>query len=158
MTIGTNCVIRHCMHIYPVENAGGHKFSWVDHYTKKPIFMLWAFIADIFDEIVCVRYKSCFQRYRRLRAMSSVFNDMMYSGPGLQGDLATILLRSQKHKYVYTNGCTWIIRTFKDSFGELFTVTYGTASAPYLAIEIFPDEQQNWPKASQITFRDWDDG
>lgn len=109
----------------------------------------------------------------------SSLNELMYSGPRLQDDLATILLRWRKHKYVLTADVEKMYRQIRmhedhQDFQriiwrpcrneplkefKLTTVTYGTSSAPYLAIKILRqlamDEQQNWPKASEVTLRDY---
>lgn len=98
----------------------------------------------------------------------------MYTGLRLQDDLATILLRWRKHKYVITADIEKMYRQIhiaeehqdyqriiwqfskaeqlKDN--KLTTVTYGTSSAPYLAIktlqQLAKDEANKFPKASKV--------
>ncbi|XP_055848408.1 uncharacterized protein LOC129913631 [Episyrphus balteatus] len=106
-------------------------------------------------------------------------NDNMLVGPRLQADLATILLRWRKYKYVFTADIEKMYRQIKiderdmnyqrilwrfspdETIKEyaLTTVTYGTSSAPYLAIktirQLADDEAIRFPKASKIVHEDF---
>lgn len=106
-------------------------------------------------------------------------NDNMYKGPRLQQDLSTILLRWRKHKFAFMADIMKMYRFIKIneldvthqrilwrfspkhaiSEYELTTVTYGTTSAPYLAVrtlqQLAIDEQNNYPIASQATLQDF---
>lgn len=106
-------------------------------------------------------------------------NDVMYTGPRLQQDLLDILLRWRKHQIVLTADIEKMYRQIKISTDDqsyhrimwrfsksepiqeyqLTTVTYGTASAPYLAIktlqQLAEDEKAKYPAASKIAKRDF---
>lgn len=106
-------------------------------------------------------------------------NDNMFKGPRLQQDLSTILLRWRKHKVAFMADIMKMYRFIKiseldfpyqrilwrfspkDSMTkyELTTVTYGTTSAPYLAVRTLQqfaiDEQDNYPIASKATLQDF---
>ncbi|GBO38758.1 hypothetical protein AVEN_50334-1, partial [Araneus ventricosus] len=99
-------------------------------------------------------------------------NDLLYKGGVLQEDLFSILIRFRKHIYAFTADIKQMFRMielnesqtrlqkilWKNSKSspikvyELRTVTYGTASAPYLATKVLQqlalDEEKNFPLAS----------
>ncbi|XP_076301931.1 uncharacterized protein LOC143220079 [Lasioglossum baleicum] len=98
-------------------------------------------------------------------------NETLRVGPTLQEDLFSLLLRFRMHAYVLTADIEKMYRQFlvraedrayqrilwRDSHGEistfeLNTVTFGLASAPYLAIrclhQLADDEQRDFPKAA----------
>lgn len=103
----------------------------------------------------------------------------MYTGPKLQQDLASILLRWRIHKIVFmadiekmyrfikVNEQDWKYQRIlwrestKDPIAEyeLTTVTYGTASALYLAVrtlqQLANDEKRNYPIASRTALQDF---
>lgn len=104
-------------------------------------------------------------------------NDHMMIGPKLQTDLSTILLRWQKFKYVLTADVAKMYRQILidprdrdyqrilwrsspvepiDEF-QLLTVTYGTASAPYLALRVLQqlanDDGAQYPLARNVLRR-----
>lgn len=70
---------------------------------------------------------------------SHSLNKQMLPGPRLQDDLSAIVMRWRKHRIVFTAYVERIYR--RASIAEpmrifqLETVTYGTTSAPYLAIK-----------------------
>lgn len=106
-------------------------------------------------------------------------NEIMMAGPRLQDDLCTILLRWRFHKFVLTADIEKMYRQILISPSdrkyqrifwrdhpndclkvyELCTVTYGTTSAPYLAVktlqQLAKDEQHNYPEASNIVLNDF---
>lgn len=106
-------------------------------------------------------------------------NDVMRTGPTVQQPCFNITLRFRKYRYVFTCDVTKMYRQIKidpsqthlqrilwrsnknDSIKtyELNRVTFGTASAPYLATrtvnQLAVDEQRNFPAASQISLRDF---
>lgn len=106
-------------------------------------------------------------------------NDNLYKGPRLQQDLTTILLRWRTHKIAFMADimkmyrfikiheddmtCQRILWRFYPDLPieeyELTTVTYGTTSAPYLAVrtlqQLAIDEKDEYPMASQITLQDF---
>ncbi|XP_055912786.1 uncharacterized protein LOC129946567 [Eupeodes corollae] len=106
-------------------------------------------------------------------------NQLMLVGPKLQDDITTILMRWRKHKYVFTSDIEKMYRQielhedhqdyqrilWRSSNDrpikeyKLTTVTYGTASAPYLAIktlqQLAEDEQQKYPIAAEIVKHDF---
>lgn len=106
-------------------------------------------------------------------------NDVQYAGPTLQQDIFSILLRFRKHTYVIIADVskmyrqvimdpsqTKYLRIFWRSEPEevlkcyeLQTVTYGTASAPFLAvrclIELAYKCKDNFPIASKIIANDF---
>lgn len=99
-------------------------------------------------------------------------NSQLEVGPKLQADLIAVILRWRQYKYVYTADIEkmyrqiWIdekdrdyqrIVWFDDNFTkiktfQLSTVTYGTASAPFLALRVLNqlsiDEGSTFPLAS----------
>lgn len=106
-------------------------------------------------------------------------NMLMHTGPRLQDDLADILLRWRLHRIAFVADVEkmyrqiWVheddqkFQSILWRFSEdqplqtyqLTTVTYGTASAPYLAIrtlqEIARNENNRYPNASKIAQRDF---
>lgn len=106
-------------------------------------------------------------------------NDLLLIGPRLQQDLTSIVLLWRLHKIVFTADIAKMYRQIlvdkKDQHlqriiwrdmpnkpirsCELKTITYGTASAPYLAIQTLKqlalDEKSNFSKASEIVLRDF---
>ncbi|GBN98193.1 hypothetical protein AVEN_154690-1 [Araneus ventricosus] len=106
-------------------------------------------------------------------------NDLLYKGGVLQEDLFSILIRFRKHIYAFTADIKQMFRMielnesqtrlqkilWKNSKSsptkvyELRTVTYGTASAPYLATKVLQqlalDEKKNFPLASKVLLQDF---
>lgn len=104
----------------------------------------------------------------------SSLNDHLLSGPKLQTELPAVLLQWRQFKYVYTADITKMYRQiridprdanyqkilWKDTPSEstrefqLLTVTYGTASAPFLVLRVLKqlvlDEGHNFPLAIPI--------
>ncbi|XP_076384154.1 uncharacterized protein LOC143262078 [Megalopta genalis] len=104
-------------------------------------------------------------------------NDALEVGPTIQDDLFSLLLRFRSHAYVLTGDIEKMYRQFlirpedrpyqrilwrndknEISTYELKTVTFGVASAPYLAIrslhQLANDESDNYPAASEVVKRD----
>ena len=106
-------------------------------------------------------------------------NQLQLVGPKLQEDLMSILLRWRKYKVVYTADIEQMYRQIKihpddqkyqkmlwrassdqmiKSY-QLTTVTFGMASAPYLAIktlqQLATDEEKNYPAAADIIKSDF---
>ncbi|XP_046399958.1 uncharacterized protein LOC124166473 [Ischnura elegans] len=101
-------------------------------------------------------------------------NDFLKSGPKLQLDLPMLLTRWRMYKYVFSADIVKMFRQIlvrEDDADyqrivwrsdptkpiqdyKLTTVTYGTASAPYLAIrtllQLAEDEEERYPKGSAI--------
>lgn len=106
-------------------------------------------------------------------------NDALMVGPVLQQDLFSIVLRFRTHRYVLTADIAKMYRQvlvdeshtrlqrilWRNNVNEavksydLLTVTYGTASASFLAIramhQLAEDERDNYPLGSAITIRDF---
>ncbi|XP_055633093.1 uncharacterized protein LOC129773505 [Toxorhynchites rutilus septentrionalis] len=106
-------------------------------------------------------------------------NDILEVGPVIQDDLRSIVMRSRLHSFLLIADITKMFRQInlhhKDTpyqrifwrssssepvrMYELKTVTYGTASAPYLATRVLKqlakDEEQNYPLASRATLVDF---
>ncbi|XP_031331852.1 uncharacterized protein LOC116162377 [Photinus pyralis] len=106
-------------------------------------------------------------------AKGKSLNEVMHVGPRLQQDLWSLLVRWRKHRYAITADVEKMYRQIKldkrdhryhtvlwrfapqEQIREyqLTTVTYGTASAPYLAVrtlqQLARDEAHNYPKAAQ---------
>lgn len=106
-------------------------------------------------------------------------NDLMHTGPKLQEDLTHILLRWRKHKVVVSADIEKMYRQIRVNETDqplqkilwrhnptepikefkLTTVTYGTTSAPYLAvrtlIQLAEDEENNYPRAAVIARQDF---
>ncbi|KAL0820903.1 hypothetical protein ABMA28_005563 [Loxostege sticticalis] len=82
-------------------------------------------------------------------------NDLMYKGPNLQQDLQSLLLKWRQYQYAFTADIEKIdsldlpVQTF-----QLTTVTYGTKSAPFLAMmtlkRLAADESNRFPKATKV--------
>ncbi|XP_011859943.1 PREDICTED: uncharacterized protein LOC105557339 [Vollenhovia emeryi] len=99
-------------------------------------------------------------------------NSHLHAGPKLQSDLPTILSRWRQFRYVYSADIAkmyrqmWIDPRYRDfqrivwttedgaTVQELCTVTYGTASAPFLALRVLKqllvDESDTFPLAAHI--------
>jgi hypothetical protein len=106
-------------------------------------------------------------------------NDILSKGGVIQDDLFSILLRFRKHAYAFSADIEKMFRQilidpsqthlqrilWKASKGEqtriydLKTVTYGTASAPYLATrtlhQLALDEKQSFPLAAAVVLSDF---
>ncbi|XP_076638833.1 uncharacterized protein LOC143350692 [Colletes latitarsis] len=106
-------------------------------------------------------------------------NDILMVGPTIQDDLFAIIMRFRLHKYVLTADITKMYRQidlnindrryhkilWRESINEpiktyqLNTVTYGTASAPYLAIrtlqQLAHDEGHSFPLAARSFRKDF---
>ncbi|XP_072377748.1 uncharacterized protein [Diabrotica undecimpunctata] len=105
-------------------------------------------------------------------------NDIQYTGPAIQNDIFKIMLRFRQHKFVviadvekmyrqilihpeerYLQNILWRQNPNEDLAPfELQTVTYGTTSAPYLAIkcikQLASDYKHDYPIASELIDRD----
>ncbi|XP_065370933.1 uncharacterized protein LOC135963086 [Calliphora vicina] len=107
------------------------------------------------------------------RPPQTSINEELSAGPALQNDLSTIITRWRKHYIGFTADLEkmfrqinvspehqpyqcilWRNATNKICVYALRTVTYGTTSAPYLAIRVLQqlseDEETNFPEASHI--------
>ena len=106
-------------------------------------------------------------------------NDVQCSGPTIQSDLMALILRFRVHKYVMTADICKMYRqvlinsdqrclqrifwrlnpTSEMKCYELNTITYGTASAPFLAVrclyQLAEDNKITYPKASNIIKNDF---
>jgi hypothetical protein len=105
-------------------------------------------------------------------------NDTLHTGPKLQEDLVSILLRFRSHQYVLTGDIEKMYRQilvrpadrkyqhilWSNHKGDvetyrLNTVTFGLSAAPYLAIrclkQLADDEGHRFPRASSILRRDF---
>lgn len=107
------------------------------------------------------------------------FNDLQYTGPNLQDELVSILLRFRQHNVVLCadvekmyrmvlvepsqrslQKVLWRSNDDEDiQEYELNTVTYGTKSAPYLAIRCLKqlglESLESHPRAAQIILKDF---
>lgn len=106
-------------------------------------------------------------------------NDILHTGPRIQEDLFNILLRFRKHRYVFSADIEkmfrqiWVSDTDKKyqliywrwcsdepiKSYALQTVTYGTASAPYLAVKCLEKiselEGAQFPKEAEVIRSDF---
>lgn len=106
-------------------------------------------------------------------------NDLQYTGPVIQNDIFSILLRFRQHTIVVCSDIAKMYRQilvspedrhlqkilWRDNSNEpismytLNTVTYGTKSAPYLALrclkQLSIDFQEQYPEACKIISRDF---
>ncbi|XP_076544258.1 uncharacterized protein LOC143305274 [Osmia lignaria lignaria] len=129
--------------------------------------------AVIRESSVTTRLRVVFNASRRTSDGTSL-NDHLFTGPKLQQDLVSILIRWRQFQYVYTADIEKMYRQilvhpedtdyqrilWRDSplkpvnEYQLLTVTYGTASAPYLAIRVLhqlvEDEGANFPQAVSV--------
>ncbi|XP_028176630.1 uncharacterized protein LOC114364612 [Ostrinia furnacalis] len=101
-------------------------------------------------------------------------NDLMYTGPNLQQDLQSLLLKWRQYEYAFTADIEKMYRQILvnetdqqlqkiiwrespeqplQSF-QLTTVTYGTKAAPFLAMmtlrKLAADERANYPNAAKV--------
>lgn len=107
------------------------------------------------------------------------FNDIQMIGPTIQDDLISIIMRFRKHKYVMTADITKMYRQvlvheedrsmqrilWRPDISqpincyELNTITYGTASAPFLAIrclqQLAHENAEQYPVASSVILHDF---
>lgn len=101
-------------------------------------------------------------------------NDHLLTGPKLQTDLAAVILRWRQFRYVYSADIAkmyrqilvdsrdinyqrilWITNNFESTQTyQLLTVTYGTASAPFLALrvlrQLIQDDGESFPLAVSV--------
>lgn len=115
----------------------------------------------------------------RATANGRSVNELMMTGPTIQDDIMTILLRWRTHKYVINGDIARMYRQIRMNKTDaeyqrivwrenenkpireykLTTVTFGTTSAPYLAIrtihQLAEDERQKFPKASIAAKKDF---
>ncbi|XP_058802063.1 uncharacterized protein LOC131670464 [Phymastichus coffea] len=104
-------------------------------------------------------------------------NDVLMVGPTIQNTIFEQLLRFRTHQYVLTGDIEKMYRQIlvhpddrrfqkvfwyhegKLAVFHLNTVTFGVACAPFLAIrtihQLARDEAQNFPRASELLFRDF---
>ncbi|KAJ8720880.1 hypothetical protein PYW08_006345 [Mythimna loreyi] len=106
-------------------------------------------------------------------------NDLMYSGPNLQKDLFSLILKWRQYEFAYTADLEKMFRQifchkddlkyqkiiWRDSPNqvlreyELLTVTYGTKAAPFLAImtlrQLANDERYKYPAAAKVLEEDF---
>lgn len=106
-------------------------------------------------------------------------NNIQYPGPAIQNDIVSILLRFREHKVVVVSDISKMYRIvlmhpddrdmqqilWRNDPSEpiqtyrLNTVTYGTASAPFLAMRCIQqlsfDNKENYPEAAEIILRDF---
>ena len=106
-------------------------------------------------------------------------NDVMQRGPNLQQDLQALLLKWRQYRYVFTADIEKMYRQILISESDqklqkifwraqtgqpirayqLTTVTYGTNSAPFLAMmtlrKLAADEKHNFPTAARIMLEDF---
>lgn len=106
-------------------------------------------------------------------------NELMFTGPRLQDNLSTILLRWRMHKIAICSDVEKMYRQIRVKrehcdyqrivwrphsdmelqHFRLLTVTYGTSSAPYLAVKtlqrLADDERANFPQAAEVLKRDF---
>lgn len=106
-------------------------------------------------------------------------NDMMYNGPKLQSELQSILLRWRKHQWAFTAVIEKMYRQIRVTENhqdyqrvlwrstpderirefKVTTVTYGTTSAPYLAVKtlqsLAKEEARTYPEAARVVQEDF---
>ncbi|XP_055600480.1 uncharacterized protein LOC129749527 [Uranotaenia lowii] len=86
-------------------------------------------------------------------ATGKSLNDVLMVGAVIQDDLRAIILRSRLHQIM-------LIADIKQMYRQILlkTVTYGTASAPFLATRVLQqlaeDEETNFPEAAKVLKRD----
>ncbi|GFX87326.1 integrase catalytic domain-containing protein [Trichonephila clavipes] len=97
--------------------------------------------------------------------------DLLCKGGVFQEDLFSILIRFRKYAYAFTADIRQMFRMIEVNLlwknnkiaptkvYELKTVTYGTASAPYLATRVLQqlalDEKRDFPLASEVLLQDF---
>ncbi|XP_034935042.1 uncharacterized protein, partial [Chelonus insularis] len=93
-------------------------------------------------------------------------NDIQHTGAKVQKDIADVLIWIRQHKFVFTSDITKMYRQIKvhqDDWDlqripyQLTTVTYGTRSAPFLAvrtmIQLVKDEGRKFPLAVDLLLK-----
>ncbi|GJQ65661.1 hypothetical protein Trydic_g7749 [Trypoxylus dichotomus] len=82
------------------------------------------------------------------------FNDIQYTGPNIQQELISILIRFRQHNHKVAEDFRRSSPNNDVETYELNTVTHGTRSAPFLAIRCFKqlgkDNISKYPAASKI--------
>ncbi|XP_062704228.1 uncharacterized protein LOC134286610 [Aedes albopictus] len=113
------------------------------------------------------------------RSSGPSLNDVLQVGPTIQNDLFSILLQFRRHRFAFSADITKMYRQvvvderdtrFQRIFWgkqptdplrvlELNTVTYGTASAPFLAtrslVQLARDEKSEYPAAAEVVCEDF---
>lgn len=129
------------------------------------------------DDSTTTKLRVVFDGSSHLRDCRSL-NEMLYPGPALQNDLASVMTQWRRHRVAFSADIEKMFRQidvcpehrkyqqilwrgdFSDeiSIYELNTVTYGTASAPYLAIRVLRqlahDYRSSYPHASEVLLSD----
>lgn len=132
--------------------------------------------AVIREDSITSRVRVVFNASSRTTNGKSL-NDHLLIGPKLQTDLPSVITRWRKWKYAYTADISKMYRQIVVNSQDtdyqrilwrpnshspiqsyrLLTVTYGTASAPYLALRVLQqladDEESAFPLATQILRR-----
>lgn len=132
----------------------------------------------VFKESTTTKLRVVFDASRKTSNGKSL-NENMTIGPTIQEDLASLIIRWRKYKIAFTADVEKMYRQilvddeqtnlqrilWRNSPSEkmkeyrLTTITYGTSSAPYLAIrtlqQLAKDEAVRFPKASQIMLNDF---
>lgn len=132
----------------------------------------------VFKDSSTTKLRVVFDASRKTSNKKSL-NDNLAIGPILQTDMTSLLIKWRKHRIVFTADIEKMYRqilihedhtelqriVWRDSPKEkikeykLLTVTYGTASAPYLAIrtlqQLAKDEANAHPVASEIIMNDF---
>ncbi|XP_030750174.1 uncharacterized protein LOC115877962 [Sitophilus oryzae] len=127
--------------------------------------------AVVRDDSVTTKVRVVFNASMKTKSGLSL-NDIQYCGPTLQDELLAIILRFRKYEYVMTADVSKMYRMIlvnenDRSLQQIFwrpdaseevkiyklnTVTYGTASAPYLAVrclwQLAKENSTNYPEAS----------
>ncbi|XP_014298655.1 uncharacterized protein LOC106693841 [Microplitis demolitor] len=155
----------------------GHMSLADDQEAKKKGFFL-PHHAVVKEDSVTTKVRVVFDGSARTSTGVSL-NDTLMVGPKLQDDLFIILMRFRSHTYVLTADAEKMYRQVRVNYDDdqyqkilyransiepiqtyvLNTATYGTTSAPYLAIKtlfkLAEDEQNNFPIAAQVLRKDF---
>lgn len=134
--------------------------------------------AVIRDSSTTTKLRVVFNASQKTTSGTSL-NETLHIGPRLQRDLPAVLLRWRTHEIVFAADITKMYRQIRihsddadwqrivwrsdpnDDIKDdrLLTVTYGTASAPYLALktlqQLATDERETYPVAASILEQDF---
>lgn len=148
-------------HMHPI--TGGNR----DHHVYLPHH------GVLRSESTTTKLRVVFNASYKAKGHSSL-NDHMYCGPNLQKDILTLLINWRTYRYVFTADVEKLYRfiwlnenqrylqtvIWRSSPNEplqdwqLGTVTYGTKSAPYLAMrtlhKLADDEKDSYPDAANV--------
>ncbi|XP_053686149.1 uncharacterized protein LOC128735691 [Sabethes cyaneus] len=157
--------LGHCHEIFEENDAAGSQCYFMPHHAVLKPTSTSTKLRVVFDASA--------------RSSKLCLNDVLQVGPTVQNDLFSILLQFRRHRFAFSADIAKMYRQIlvddRDSrfqrifwrsqpseplrILELTTVTYGTASAPFLAtrslVQLAEDEQSEFPDAAKVVREDF---